>query len=271
MKSECGRPLGIRITKDDIMYVADSYLGIFKINLSNSETNQILSSNDPRFNKLPLKLLNDLDLDDDDNIIYFIDSSYELDLNQVLEEHLELMPRGRLFSYDEKRNKIELLKDGLYLPNGLQLMPDKQSILINENSMARILRYYLKGEKKGTTEIFINNMPGFGDTIRLTDHNTLLVPFAATRHDKFKSLLDMFGEWPYLRSLMSSVFNLRKILLALPKYGLLAEYDLNGNLLKSWHDSTGQTVECTTNAVIYDKKIYIGSYYNDFIAVIDYE
>jgi len=176
MKSECGRPLGIRITKDDIMYVADSYLGIFKINLSNSETNQILSSNDPRFNKLPLKLLNDLDLDDDDNIIYFIDSSYELDLNQVLEEHLELMPRGRLFSYDEKRNKIELLKDGLYLPNGLQLMPDKQSILINENSMARILRYYLKGEKKGTTEIFINNMPGFGDTIRLTDHNTLLVP-----------------------------------------------------------------------------------------------
>ena len=107
------------------------------------------------------------------------------------------------------------------------------------------------------TELFLNNMPGFGDTIRLTQHNTLLVPFAATRHSRFESVLDLLGEWPLVRSVLSSVLNLRKLLFILPKYGLLAEYDLNGNLLKSWHDPTGLKVECTTNAVIHNGKMYI--------------
>lgn len=56
----------------------------------------------------------------------------------------------------------------------------------------------------------------------------------------------------------------------IPKYGLLAEYDLNGNVIKSWHDPTGKVVECTTSALIYNNKIYLGSFYNDFLAVVDY-
>lgn len=56
----------------------------------------------------------------------------------------------------------------------------------------------------------------------------------------------------------------------MPKYGLLAEYDLNGRVLRTWHDPTGKTVECTTSAAIHNNKIYMGSYYNDFIAVVDY-
>ena len=56
----------------------------------------------------------------------------------------------------------------------------------------------------------------------------------------------------------------------LPKYGLLVEYDLNGNIIKSWHDPSGKVVEDTANAVIHNNKIYIGSFHSDFIAVIDY-
>lgn len=56
----------------------------------------------------------------------------------------------------------------------------------------------------------------------------------------------------------------------LPKYGLLVEYDLNGNILRSWHDTTGKTVGSTSNAAFHKNKLYIGSYYSDFIAVVDY-
>ena len=49
----------------------------------------------------------------------------------------------------------------------------------------------------------------------------------------------------------------------LPKYGLLAEYDLNGKPLRSWHDPVGKIVECTTQATIFNNKIYIGSFYNE--------
>ena len=57
----------------------------------------------------------------------------------------------------------------------------------------------------------------------------------------------------------------------LPKYGLLIEYDLNGQPLKSWHDPTGQKIESVSNAVLRGNKIYLGSYYNDFIGVVDYD
>jgi hypothetical protein len=63
----------------------------------------------------------------------------------------------------------------------------------------------LNGSKKGQTEIFIENMPGFGDTIRLTDHDTLLVPFASARNALHSSALDMIGEYPFIRSLVTAV------------------------------------------------------------------
>lgn len=123
-----------------MLYIADAYLGIYKLDLSNGDKNAVLSSVDVQFKGVLPKLVNDLDIDDD-GLIYFIDSSYEHEVNEAVEEHIEALPRGRLFSLNEQTHQLELLKDGLYFPNGLQLMPDQESVLINENSMARILRF----------------------------------------------------------------------------------------------------------------------------------
>lgn len=98
----------------------------------------LLSSTDRRFGEAPMKLTNDLDIDGD--VIYLVDSSYERDINEAVEEHMEALPRGRLFSYNEKTDKLDILLDNLYFPNGLQLFPSKDAILINENSMARIIK-----------------------------------------------------------------------------------------------------------------------------------
>jgi hypothetical protein len=65
-------------------------------------------------------------------------------------------------------------------------------------------RYYLTGEKKGSREVFIE-LPGFGDTIRLTDKKTLMVPLAAARASKFTSLLDLTGKYPFIRHLLGYV------------------------------------------------------------------
>lgn len=55
-----------------------------------------------------------------------------------------------------------------------------------------------------------------------------------------------------------------------PKYGLVGEYDLQGNILKSWHDKHGKNFKFITNAVLYDKKLYLGSYTGNKIAVVNY-
>lgn len=72
--------------------------------------------------------------------VYFIDSSDVREVNEAIEEHIEARPRGRLFAYNEKTDELNLLVDHLYFPNGLQLGPQKDYLLINENSMSRILK-----------------------------------------------------------------------------------------------------------------------------------
>lgn len=54
-------------------------------------------------------------------------------------------------------------------------------------------------------------MPGFSDTIRLTDKNTLFVPFVVARHSKRASILDVLGEYPNIRALLTWVTNKTKL------------------------------------------------------------
>ena len=53
---------------------------------------------------------------------------------------------------------------------------------------------------KGKIEVFAE-LPGHGDTIRLTKHDTLLVPIAAMRNPK----LELINAYPTLKSLICSV------------------------------------------------------------------
>jgi hypothetical protein len=62
----------------------------------------------------------------------------------------------------------------------------------------------LKGPKAGENEV-LANLPGFPDNIRMSDHNTLFVGFAASRHPSKPAILDLFGEYPLLRSILGSV------------------------------------------------------------------
>ena len=113
------------------------------------------------------------------------------------------------------------------------------------------------GASKGNREIFLD-LPGFGDTIRLTEMKTLLVPIAATR----VPILEFTGKYPIIRHLLgyvcclfhyfflfycsyksyiifvihclnAKILNMRQVFQSIPKYGLLLEYDMNGKLLKS--------------------------------------
>jgi len=168
-----------------------------------------------------------LRLNNDSTELYVADSYYGLLKVDLLKGTKQL-----IFSSNDSRlgsDHMKLFFQNLYFPNGLQLTPEKDALLINENTMARIIKYYLTGSKKGKREIFVD-LPGFGDTIRLTDKNTLLVPIAATR----VPILELTGKYPIIRHLLGYVLKMRQLFRALPKYGLLIESDMNGNVIKSY-------------------------------------
>jgi hypothetical protein len=146
---------------------------------------------------------------------------------------------------------------------------------------------------KDTKEVFAE-LPGLADAIRVTDRNTLLVPFVAV-FPVSSSMLGYFGQYRVFRTILgyvrASIFTLKSLFKFLsfhfriiskimspnqvmnlwPRYGLVVEYDLSGNALRSWHDTTGKKVPSVTSAVLHDNKLYLGSYDSAYIAVVDYQ
>lgn len=138
----CGRPFGLRMKANTkFLYVADTFYGLIKINVDQKTKEIILNSNDTRFGNKPLKCAEDLDIDGDD--IYFVDSTDKHNLNEAIEDIIFMYPSGRVFRYNEKNGELDLVLDQLYYPNGIQLTPKKDALLINEFSKARILKYFL--------------------------------------------------------------------------------------------------------------------------------
>lgn len=54
-------------------------------------------------------------------------------------------------------------------------MYSKISTLSNVCIRMRVHKYWLKGDSKGKSEIFLDNLPGFPDNIHATGHGSFLI------------------------------------------------------------------------------------------------
>lgn len=72
MEHICGRPLGLRFDKKTgDLYIADAYLGLHVVGRTGGSTTPLVKEVDGQ----PLLFTNDMDIDEDENVIYFTDSS----------------------------------------------------------------------------------------------------------------------------------------------------------------------------------------------------
>lgn len=153
----------------------------------------------------PLRFINDVEFFEDE--ILFTDSSSKWQRKDHTYILLEAAGDGRLLSLDRATGNIRVLMRGLNFANGLALAPDRHSVLVAETLMARIHQVYLSGELAGTSRIWVDNLPGFPDNIRLirsslvTDVNWMRmirkattggfwIGFAAVRNPSFSSFID---------------------------------------------------------------------------------
>jgi hypothetical protein len=82
--------------------------------------------------------------------------------------------------------------------NGVALGPDEAFALVNETASYRIVRYWLKGERAGTSDIFADNLPGFPDNITFNGTNRFWVALYAPR----TPIADSLAPYPYLRKMV---------------------------------------------------------------------
>lgn len=242
-----GRPLGLHFDKAGHIVACDAHKGLLSIDKNGKIT--VLAS---EAEGVPFRFTDDLDIAKD-GTVYFTDASDKFSQTDYLLDLLEGRPHGRLMSYDPATRQVKVLIRDMYFANGVALSQNEDFVLVNETYRYRIRRYWLKGPKAGTDEIFIDNLPGFPDNVSSNRRGTFWLALFTVRND----LLDRFHPSPTFKRIMSKLPRF-----AWPKpepYGLILALDESGKILKSLHDPSGEKLRIITSAVEHGGFLYIGS------------
>ncbi|XP_030625179.1 adipocyte plasma membrane-associated protein [Chanos chanos] len=265
----CGRPHGLRLDQDGQLIVADSYLGLFKVNPLTGEKTLLLSNKEGA-NGIPFGFLNGLEISKN-RTVFFTDSSSRWGRRHVRYEVIETNHLGRLLSYDPESGRVQTLLDSLYMPNGIVLSPDEDFLMMSETSIGRILRFWLKGPKAGTKEVLLNNMIGYPDNIRLSERGTFLVGITTIRFRGrlLPPFLDLIGPYPAVKRFLTKIIPLSWYNVLLPKYGLVLELGMDGEILDSLHDPDGTLTWAISDVFQQGEQYYLGSTDLPFLPVLE--
>jgi hypothetical protein len=219
----------VALYADGGLLVADAHKGLLLIGADGAI--KVLAT---EAGGVPFGFADDVDVEKQGKNIYFSDASSKFGFGHHMEDILEHGANGRLLRYDPSTQQTTVLMKGLHFANGVAVGPDDAYVLVNETAEYRVLRYWLKGEKAGTSEVFIDNLPGFPDNITFNGTNRFWLALAAPRD-------------PLLDHMASDVF-MRKVVARLPaavqpkpkRHGIALGLDLNGKIIANLqHDGPG--------------------------------
>jgi len=194
----CGRPLGLRFSRDGRLLVADAYLGVWAVDVDSGAKERLVDPGAPIAGQLP-RLTDDLDEDASGNL-YWSDASALSTLKAGLMESLA-GGSGRLIRRDAGSGQNLVLLDGLMFANGVQLSPEEDFVLVCETYASRVLRYWLHGPKTGQTDVFVAGLPGYPDNIRARPQGGYLVSLVVVKAPGAPDLTRLLAPRPWLRRL----------------------------------------------------------------------
>ena len=194
-----GSPLGIAFDQNKNLIVADAYRGLLSVSLSGEIT--LLTNS---VNGQTIDYADDLDIADNGKI-YFSDASTKFGAKRFhgtyeasLLDTMEHGGHGRLLVYDPKSQTTSVVMSGLNFANGVAIDSQSRFVLVNETGSYRIHKYWLKGEKSGTSEVLIDNLPGFPDNVVRGSDGRFWVGLVAPRNQ----LLDNVSSLPLIRKMV---------------------------------------------------------------------
>ncbi|NWT06230.1 APMAP protein, partial [Mionectes macconnelli] len=263
----CGRPLGIRVGPNNTLFVADAYYGLYEVDPDTGETKMLVSTKKV-IEGQKLSFVNDLTVTQDGRKIYFTDSSSKWQRRDYLFLIMEGTDDG-LLEYDTVTKEVKVLMVGLRFPNGVQLSPAEDFVLVLETTMARIRRYYVSGLMKGGADMFVENMPGLPDNIRLSSSGGYWVAMSAVRHNPGFSLLDFLAEKPWIKKMIFKLLSQETVTNFVPKYSLVVELTETGSYRRSFHDPNGVMVAYVSEAHEHNGYLYLGSFRSPYICRIN--
>ena len=249
-----GRPLGMVFDPEGRLVVADASKGLLRMG-TRGEIETLLTETEGR----PLRFPDDLDVARD-GTVYFSDASARFTIEAFVLDLLEHSGTGRLIVYQPRTGGSRALLDGLQFANGVVLAPDESYVLVCETWAYRIRRYWLKGPRAGTSDVWVENLPGFPDNINRSPGDGL---FWLALTPRIRSV-DALAPWPFLRKLQLRLP--RFFQPAPPNVALVLGLDDTGRVVHTLEDRTGNVVH-VTSAMWFGDSLYLGSATGHGIAV----
>lgn len=258
-----GQPLGMAFDKDDNLCVCVGGMGLYMvtpdrevIKLTDETNRSLWSVNDDS----RLRLADDLDIADDGRI-YFSEATRRYEMSEYAVDALESRPAGRIICYDPKTGTTKTEIDRLRFPNGISMCDDGESFLFAQTSAASISRYWFKGEKKGTIEVLLDNLPGYPDNINRGSDGNFWVALVGMRGPA----LDLAMRKPGFRRRMTRRLPFDEWMFPNINNGCVFKIDLQGNVLESLWDPQGVNHPMITSMREHKGWLYLGGLSNNRI------
>lgn len=255
-----GRPLGIDFDNQENLIVADAMRGLLAISPDGQVT--VLATEAAA---VPIAFADDVDVAADGKI-YFSDASTKFGAKEfggtmeaAVLDIVERGSHGRLLVYDPATGKTDVLLKSLNFANGVAVSHDQRSVLVNETASYRVIRFWINGPRKGSSEPLIEGLPAFPDNISTGLDGRYWVALVIPRND----LLDGLSDKPFLR----------KVIQRLPEplrpktldYGHVIAIDDTGEVVKDLQDPNSRYPRITSATETKDY-LYLGSLRNPVLA-----
>ncbi|XP_017874286.1 PREDICTED: adipocyte plasma membrane-associated protein isoform X2 [Drosophila arizonae] len=292
-EAKCGRPLGLAFdTQGNNLIVADAYYGLWLVDLTTNKKKLLVSPTQ----ELPGKSINrrarvfNSVTVSKEGEIYWTDSSSDFTIQDIMFASLA-NPSGRLFKYNRAKNVSEVLLDELFFANGVALSPNEDFIVVSETGAMRLTKYYLKGPKKGQSEVFVEGLPGLPDNLT-PDADGIWVPIVSSADSEHPPSFSLFSRFPtirlflarmlalfelpfrYINSVYPNKFSQRFVhfvghgemaMLLAPKRTTVVRVDWNGNIVGSLH-GFDKSVVGVSHVLEFQDHLYLGSPFNHYLA-----
>ncbi|KAJ8612219.1 hypothetical protein CTAYLR_002915 [Chrysophaeum taylorii] len=257
-ESKCGRPLGMRLVGDELV-VADAYMGLLRLErvFEPSAIARRLAGG--------FTLLNDVAVAPD-GTIYVTETTTRFKRRRIVYAAFEMQASGRILRYRD--GIVETILENAVFPNGIEYDDATKSLVfVSANSVKRL------DLASGQVRDFVPVLPGSGDNVRAMralptgeDVGPCYWFGLGTKNAKPFSLLKSFDTSPNFRRFIVAVLPYKALVEIAPKYTVIAVYDAAGNLLATYQDPSGKIAPWISEAEVAHGYLYLGSWYNPFLA-----
>ncbi len=240
---------GLAFDKNENLIACDQKRGLISVDQEGIIT--VLAREDEYGH--PFLIPNDVDIASD-GMIYFSNTSSKVSFSRKHARKilLEVQPDGGLYSYNPNTKKVKTLIDSSFFGNGVAVSQRNDFVLMVDLTKYRVLRHWLKGPNSGTTEVFLENLPGLPNGISRRTDGSFWLGFTTRRDD----LLDKYQPKPNMKRLIYGIpFWLQ------PKqepFGMIMHLSENGAILKTYYDTSGEFVSEASSIEEHNGYLYLG-------------